>query len=665
MINLLQLWSLQIILYFLLITPLNVQGAHILAVLPSVWKSHYLFGHYLLTQLVEQNNHTVTLISPYEMSQVEGVEGFLINNGNLREIKVEGLLKNWQEMGLTFHLEEMHEKSVMEHFTRLMYATTSNTDHILQNSQVKELLQSKQKFDLLIVDLFLNDALLGLSFYYQIPTVVLSPSGSNTWLNQRFGNPQNAALDPSNFLPYSKDMSFWQRCVNTLMAMFEKLTYSFFHMISQQAVYTKHFEPLCQLASWCQELPHHKQLTENLSLALINSHPVLQYPRAFLPNMLNIAGLHLKTSEKELQLPNHVKEFIEEAVQGVIYLSFGANVYDFPLEKLELFLDVFETLTEMRFIIKYDDQELLPTTLNNTSQLMIQNWWPQQAILAHENVKVFITSAGFMSITEALYYEKSILAIPITPEQYVLSEKLSQQNVAFKLNYHDFTYDQLIYALQYLLSDRSQEKLPLKQLKQQLIQNLSNVKPLKRALNAIEFTLQTKGLDYLKPHSHHLNFWSSILIDVMLLLILALVLILAIPFLVTSCILKKSYQNQTKFNLLNQQNHRYHCKVNDFLNTTATNTTNTTATTTPLRTCSNVKRLQRENSQEIEKLQQERRTSSNSDLQEKRKRLSSNSSSSCCNCSNSSSSSSAPTTPITKKNAPLFDQVSLETEKDI
>lgn len=142
-----------------------------------------------------------------------------------------------------------------------------------------------------------------LSFFYQVPTVVLSPSGSNTWLNQRFGNAQNAALDPSNFLAYSKDMNLWQRSVNTLMVMFEKLTYSFFHMISQQAVYTKHFEPLCQDAPWCSELPDHKDLTENLSLALINTHPVLQYPRAFLPNMLTIAGVHLKKNKEELQLP--------------------------------------------------------------------------------------------------------------------------------------------------------------------------------------------------------------------------------------------------------------------------------------------------------------------------------------------------------------------------
>src|SRR5512142_1821546 len=104
------LWNIQF-LYLILANPSWLcQGAHILAVMPSVWKSHYLFGHYILTQLVEQHNHTVTLISPYEMDN--------LTRGNMtkekcREIKVEGLLNNWLEMGLSFDLQEMHDKSVM------------------------------------------------------------------------------------------------------------------------------------------------------------------------------------------------------------------------------------------------------------------------------------------------------------------------------------------------------------------------------------------------------------------------------------------------------------------------------------------------------------------------------------------------------------------------
>ncbi|XP_005180523.2 UDP-glucosyltransferase 2 [Musca domestica] len=624
-----------LILWLVLSSMPQCHGTHVLAVLPSVWKSHYLFGYHLLEQMVQQRNYSVTLVSPYkgggrEKSSTE------MDDPRFKEIQIDGLLENWTEMGLSFDIEEMYSKSVLEHFTRLMYATTSNTDALLQSPKVRELLHSQQQFDLLVVDLFLSDALMGLSFFYQIPTVVISPSGSNTWLNQRFGNSQNAALDPSNFLAYSKHMTLWQRSVNTLMVMFEKLTYSFFHMISQQVVYTKHFEPLCQNSPWCNTLPDHKDLIQNLSLALINTHPVLQYPRAFLPNMLTIAGVHLKNdNDNELVLPTHLKEFIEEAVQGVVYISFGANVYDFPQEKIELFLDVFETLPNMRFIVKYDEDEPLEMTLNVSSKVMVQNWWPQQAILAHTNVKLFISSCGFMSVTEAINFVKPILAIPITPEQHVLARNLQEQGSAFILNYNDLSYDQLLFAINETLTNTKKYHDSLSVLKSQLTEDILGLKPMDKVINAIEMTLTTKGLKYLKTHSHHLNFWSSILMDVMLILLFGLLAILAIPFLLTSCILRKSYQNQSTTNLTMLKNQiRYQRQVNDFLSN-----------------CSNPKHRHANESGEDLSLKTVRRSSSNSDLQRKRLSSACSHSSSCFYCS--SGSSSAPGTPLTRE-SPSF-----------
>lgn len=136
-----------------------------------------------------------------------------------------------------------------------------------------------------------------MAFYYGIPTVAISPTGANSWLNNMFGNPQSSSLDPSNFLPFTERMNTKQRIVNSLMSTFERLTYNFFHLISQQSVYANHFELLVK------ELPLYRDLTKNLSLALINSHPGLHYPRAYLPNMVEVGGLHL-THPHELQLPN-------------------------------------------------------------------------------------------------------------------------------------------------------------------------------------------------------------------------------------------------------------------------------------------------------------------------------------------------------------------------
>lgn len=255
-----------------------------------------------------------------------------------------------------------------------------------------------------------------------------------------------------------------------------------------------------------------------------------------------------------------------------------------------------------------------------------------------------------MSITESINYQTSILAVPITPEQYVLCEKLNRQNAAYVLNYNELTYDRLLYAMKHILYNNSADYgNNLKQLKSQLLQNLDGIKPMKRAVNAIDMTLRTNGLDYIKPHSHHLTFWSSILMDVMLILMLGLLTILAIPFLLTSCILKKSYQNQTNLKLLNKPAHRYHCKVNDFL-----------STATP--TCTNTKHKRNENFEEDDSYgPAERRRSSNSDIHEKRKRLSSacSNSSACCYCT-SSVSSSAPTTPVSRRESLTFGKLLIE-----
>lgn len=51
------------------------------------------------------------------------------------------------------------------------------------------------------------------------------------------------------------------------------------------------------------ELPNYRELSKNLSLALINSHPALDYPRAYLPNMLEVGGLHL-LEPTDLEVPN-------------------------------------------------------------------------------------------------------------------------------------------------------------------------------------------------------------------------------------------------------------------------------------------------------------------------------------------------------------------------
>ncbi|KAH8372073.1 hypothetical protein KR093_009985 [Drosophila rubida] len=521
---------LQLLLFWLLCS--HATGANILAVFPSVWRSHYLFGRRLLQQLVAgPQNHSVTLISPHAVAEGDG-EPML---DNIREIRIEDpdLKQNWLDMGMSFEAEQMHAQSVMERFTRMIYAGTTNVDLLLSDAQLRKLLTSGEKFDLLIVDLFLSEALLGLAYYYGVPTVAISPTGANSWLNNMFGNPQSSALDPSNFLPFTERMNTRQRIANTLMSTFERLTYNFFHLISQQSVYSNHFELLVQ------ELPNYRDLSKNLSLALINSHPAMDYPRAYLPNMLEVGGLHL-LEPIELIVPNHVRSFIEAAPGGVIYMSLGAEVQtaQLPSDKLAILLDVFTHLKEFHFLLKWEADEFVQPLPEN---IMINSWWPQQAILAHPQVKVFISSCGQLSVWESIAGSTPILAIPILAEQEVLAKRLQHRGASLTVGYETFAYDALLHGIRQLTLNATYAHQTAK-LRTRL--NIENSEASAKALNHIEFILETGGADFLKSHANTLNFWRSEGLDVLLIILLGICGILTVPFVATCCILRRSYYNQ-------------------------------------------------------------------------------------------------------------------------
>ncbi|KAH8332258.1 hypothetical protein KR074_012023 [Drosophila pseudoananassae] len=505
-------------------------GANILAVLPSVWKSHYLFGRKLLQELVESpGNHSVTLISPHAAR--DGVDWEI---PRIRELRIEGLRENWLDMGMSFEAEEMYAQSVMERFTRMIYAGTTNVDILLSDPQVRKLLTSGERFDLLIVDLFLSDALLGLAFYYGIPTVAISPTGANSWLNNMFGNPQSSSLDPSNFLPFTEKMNTRQRIVNSLMSTFERLTYNFFHLISQQSVYTNHFELLVK------ELPLYRDLTKNLSLALINSHPGLHYSRAYLPNMVEVGGLHL--NKPDLFLPNHLKSFVESAPSGAIYFSLGADVQtaQLPLEKLSVIVDVFGHLKEFHFLLKWETEQFTPE-LKLPENVMIADWFPQQAVLIHPQVKMFISSCGQLSVWESIVDRKPILAIPFLAEQEVMAKRLQLHGVSLTVSYDAITYDALLHGIRQLTLNSSYVE-KMRQLSDRLISRDSS--PAAKAVRKIQLILDSGGADYLKSHANTLNYWRAEGIDVFLIIALGFCGILIVPFLVICCILRKSYHSQ-------------------------------------------------------------------------------------------------------------------------
>lgn len=145
---------------------------------------------------------------------------------------------------------------------------------------------------------------------------------------------------------------------------------------SQETVYKRYFENLLPKR---EKLPDLINLIHNVSLVLINSHPALNYPRPYVPNMIQIGGVHVNRSISNDVLSPTVVKFLDEAASGVIFMNLGnTRSAELTTEQIEAFLSVFGNYgPDIRIIWKFNNTSLSDRFEN----VLIEPFLSQQAIL--------------------------------------------------------------------------------------------------------------------------------------------------------------------------------------------------------------------------------------------------------------------------------------------
>lgn len=153
-------------------------------------------------------------------------------------------------------------------------------------------------------------------------------------------------------------------------------------------------------------LPSVMQIESQVSLVLMNTLKVLDKPRENSGGIVDIARTHMPPKKP---LPDDIQTFLDKAENGVIYFSFGsmAKVSELPINIIQTFVDVFVEL-DMNVLWKFEDD-----SWKFPDNIMIRSWLPQNDILAHKNVKLFISHGGTLGIIEGTYHAVPMLAIPV------------------------------------------------------------------------------------------------------------------------------------------------------------------------------------------------------------------------------------------------------------
>lgn len=87
-------------------------------------------------------------------------------------------------------------------------------------------------------------------------------------------------------------------------------------------------------------------------------------------------------------------------------------------EMQTIFCQAFSALPQYNFLWKLDAPEF-PFKL--PSNILIRKWMPQNDILAHKNVKAFITHSGLLGTHEAIWHSVPMIGIPFYLDQHTVN----------------------------------------------------------------------------------------------------------------------------------------------------------------------------------------------------------------------------------------------------
>ena len=139
------------------------------------------------------------------------------------------------------------------------------------------------------------------------------------------------------------------------------------------------------------------------------------YPLPSVPNIQYAGGLSIASVKP---MADEMAAILDSYPEGVVLVSSGSICHSMPIIYMNKILSAFGQL-KLTFLMRYmGDQKLLPDNIKAFE------WLPQNDLLAHPKVKLFINHCGNNGQLEGLYHGVPMVGIPIFVDQFFNSRRM-------------------------------------------------------------------------------------------------------------------------------------------------------------------------------------------------------------------------------------------------
>ncbi|XP_014482292.1 PREDICTED: UDP-glucuronosyltransferase 2B7-like [Dinoponera quadriceps] len=448
-------------------------------------------------------------------------------------IPINATLSNYTEIDFSFLKVTLHNEEFMsQHLSNSIWQVEKITLDLMnminretfEHPQVRQLYapESNEKFDLVIVDVMLGPALCSFAYRFHAPLIGITSTEVYQYIRYLLGDlllpsyPSNWEFDRNAGF----NLPFWQRMTNYLEMLAYIYRWTYIYMPQQQEIARKY------LSANAGDL---FDTIGNMSLLFLGRSFTFTYIKPKVPNIIYFDSLHV--TKKPSPLPKNLKQFLDGATEGFVYMSLGSTINSscLPKEKLSVVVQAF---TKLPYKILWKFEKEKPPRIPDN--VFIMKWIPQQEVLAHPNIKVFVYQGGVQSTEEAIHFAVPLVGIPLMYDQGYTINRLFEKGVARRLNYNNLSDTDLVNAIRDVFND--------KQYKENMIRlsDLIKDKPvddIEKLVWWIEHVMRYNGVPYMRYNGADQPFYERYDTNIIAFLAIAIFMIIMILlFVLTECL---------------------------------------------------------------------------------------------------------------------------------
>ncbi|XP_060805983.1 UDP-glucosyltransferase 2 [Amyelois transitella] len=485
--------------FLLLVVP---SGAlRVLVVFPFTSPSHNLLGRSVVRHLLDANHEVVHITSfPYKTAKE-----------NLTEISIEALgaqiLEEIENARVYSVKNLVGHKNDFNAIKKLYFPYDFHKRTLDNENMTKFLSDPREKFDVVLIEWFFSDLFAGIPPLFQCPFIWMASTDAHWQVLSLVGEVPNPAYTPDIF-DLSPTASLWDRVCSLAYFVKKYFLSKIFFATLEKSTYNAVYPSIAVKRG--VSMPSYEDAVYNASMLFINSHPALGMPHNIPLNAKYIGGYHMDTDLKSM--PTHLQNIMDNANHGVIYFSLGTNL-ESRLMSGDMISSLLTMFSKLKQAVIWKFEEHLKNVPKN---VYLARWAPQLNILAHPNLKIFITHSGRMSLTEAVHYGVPVIGIPMYADQFLNIKACVKKHVGLEVTLKENLADDLMDAITEILNNRTYTD---KALELSMTYNHRPLTPGQELVYWAEHTVISKGARHLRPTTQEVFLYQKSYIDLILVVI--------------------------------------------------------------------------------------------------------------------------------------------------